>query len=545
MNIRIWRTLLLCLVGFVALGCSTSEAGPGEDNPPAPSTAPTLSAADRCHRLYSLTDTSHAVEPGILVEASDEMPAFCQVNGVIDGTTRFQVSMPVAGWTGRFMHHAPGGLAGVIGDTTSLLSKGFAMATTDAGHDQGDDPAFYRDEGRKLNFAFRANHLTAVLAKRVISTFYGRDAEHSYLWGCSNGGRAALMEALLYPEDFDGIIAGAPAIDYGPGLLPWALEGARHQRRNPITRESVALLDANSKQACDDLDGVADGLIGDPRKCTIERLKLDDLKCENGPVADCLTAGQIETARFFYTGITDEAGNVLVPGVYPGAETGGDFDLWVTGAPEFMDISANELTAQVLATVMHRQPGFELEQFDPAHDLEELARVMASVTPPKPDFSRFHASGGKLIIYNGWHDFPCRAKVLENYHAEAMALNGAETVDEFMRTFMVPGMVHCIGGPGAWAADYIQAIVDWVEKDIAPDRLVAEHPGNFTFLEGFAAIGALGATVNWHDAIRKVGDEQRKDAKRFTRPLCPYPQYARYTGSGSVDDADNFSCVGD
>ncbi len=204
------------------------------------------------------------------------------------------------------MFHAPGGLAGVVGDTSSLLDDGFAMATTDTGHEPENDPSFYRNDHAQLDFGFRANHLTTVLAKRIIQEFYGRPVENAYLWGCSNGGRAALMEALRFPDDYDGIIAGAPAVDYGFGLLTFALETSRHQRRHALTAASVALVDANTKRACDMLDGVADGIVGDPRKCTVELLDLEALKCRAGPAADCLTAGQTETARFICTGITDE-----------------------------------------------------------------------------------------------------------------------------------------------------------------------------------------------------------------------------------------------
>ena len=186
------------------------------------------SPGERCAGLYLLSDADHAVEPGLLVSASGDTPAHCRVGGTIDGTIRFEVRMPAEGWTGRFMFHAPGGLAGVIGDTSSLLADGFAMATTDTGHESSNDPSFYRDDHAKLNYAFRANHLTTRLAKQIIDAFYGRPVEYAYLWGCSNGGRAALVEALRYPDDYDGIIAGSPGIDNGYGLLPWALEATRH-----------------------------------------------------------------------------------------------------------------------------------------------------------------------------------------------------------------------------------------------------------------------------------------------------------------------------
>ncbi len=493
----------------------------------------------KCENLYQLTDGDYAIEPGIFRQASDETAAHCQVNGVIDGTIRVRVGLPAEGWTGRLMYLAPGGLAGVIGDTTSLLDEGYVMATTDSGHDGPNDPSFYRDDNAKINFGFRANHLSAVLAKRVAAAFYGREVERAYLWGCSKGGHGALMEALRYPDDFDGIIAGAPAVDLVTGLLASSIENARRQRANPLTLRDVELIEANTRRACDLLDGLADGLIGDPRKCSIDRLELDKLECGPGEVDECLTAGQIETVRGIYTGITNESGEVVVPGVYPGAELGGDFELWVTGPVLFLEGTANELTGDVAVNILHRQPGFDLDEFDTANDLDQLAEAAVAVHLPPPDFSRFIDSGGKLIIYNGWHDMPCRAKALENFYAETVHLNGPETVDGFMRVFMVPGMVHCFGGPGAWAADYLQAIVDWVEHDEVPDRIIAQHPGDYTFLDSQTAIGAAGGS--WAEAILEAGAET--GANQFTRPLCPYPQWAKYDGSGDPDDAVNFECV--
>ncbi len=347
------------------------------------------------------------------------------------------------------------------------------------------------------------------------------------------------MEALRYPDDFDGIIAGAPAVDLVTGLIAQALANHRRQAAHPLTPESVELLDANTRRACDMLDGVADGIVGDPRECTLARLELEKLECQVRAAPDCLTAGQIETARGVYTGVTNASGEVVVPGVYPGSELGGDFQLWVTGAPGFLPTSANELTTELLGHILHRDPSFSVDAFDPAGDLSPLSEAAAAVHLPEPDFSGFIDRGGKLIVYNGWNDHPCRAKALEEFYARAIELNGKDAVHQFMRVFMVPGMVHCAGGPGAWAADYVEALVDWVEGGVEPNRIVATHPGAFTFLEAQAAMA--GASVNWSDAILEVG--AKTGAKQFTRPLCPYPLAARYTGAGDPDDEASFECA--
>lgn len=501
------------------------------------------SLAANCQQLFRLSDFDTAVQPGLLVEAADSIPAHCSVKGVIDRSIRFQMSLPLAGWQGRFMFHAPGGLAGVLGDTTSLLADGFAMATTDTGHEGANDSGFVQDDKAFLNFAFRANHLTTRVAKKIIAAFYGRQADYNYLWGCSNGGRAALIEALRYPEDYDGIIAGAPALGWGEEMLPWGLAAARRQAEHPLTLESLELLDAASASACDQLDGVADGVIGNPPQCTVEKLNLEGLRCERGQSSGCLTAGQIETARFMYTGVEDESGQVLSPGVYPGAEAAGDWRLWMLGEPSFLPQTANELMGGVIADVLHDQPGFQLDQFDLVADRQALFRATIAMDVPAPDFSAFRGRGGKLIIYNGWQDVPCRAAAMTDYWAKAERMNGGvDDLAEFSRLYMVPGMLHCTGGPGAWATDYVQALVDWVEADAAPGALVGQHPGIVDWFEAMAATAS--ATVNWHDAVLQAGA-----AKGFTngisRPICPYPQYAKYNGTGNPDNADSFACVQD
>lgn len=508
-----------------------------------PAGAESGSLAAKCQHLFRLSDFDTAMQPGVLVEAADAIPAHCTVKGVIDRSIRFQVSMPLAGWQGRLMYHAPGGLAGVLGDTTSLLADGFAMATTDTGHEGANNATFVQDDKAFLNFAFRANHLTTRVAKDIIAAFYGREVEHSYLWGCSNGGRGALVEALRYPEDYDGIIAGAPALGWGEEMLPWGLAAARRQAEHSLTLESLELLNAASNRACDLLDGVADDVIGDPRQCTVEVLNLEGLLCQQGPSSGCLTAGQIETARLVYEGINDESGQVLSPGVYPGAEAAGDWRLWMVGEPSFLPQTANELMGSIIADVLHDQPGFQLDQFDVVADRQALFRATIAVDVPAPDFSAFRRRGAKLIIYNGWQDVPCRAAAMTDYWEEAERMNGgADALAEFARLYMVPGMLHCVGGPGAWATDYVQAIVDWVEGDEAPGALVGVQPGIVDWFEAMAASAT--ATVNWYDAVLQAGA-----AKGFTagisRPICPHPQYAKYDGTGDTDRADSFACVQD
>ena len=225
----------------VALFVMSTACAPA-DSEPAP-----VSDAVRCDRLYQLTDQSQAVEPGVLVDAAGDVPAHCRVRGVIERTIRFEVTMPLEGWQGRLMFYAPGGLAGYIGNTTALLEEGFAMATTDTGH-EGAEPDFLRNDKARIDYGYRGIHLSTVLAKQVVGTFYGRDVDHAYLTGCSNGGRASLIEAQRFPEDFDGIIAGAPAMAWSE-TSPWGLAVERWQSENPLTADALELLDEASDPA--------------------------------------------------------------------------------------------------------------------------------------------------------------------------------------------------------------------------------------------------------------------------------------------------------
>ncbi len=310
---RVVSSMILAL----CTGCNFAHSEPASD-----------SHAVRCDGLYQLSNQDQAVEPGVVVEASGDIPAHCRVRGVVDRTIRFEVTMPLEGWQGRLMFYAPGGLAGYIGDTSSLLDDGFAMATTDTGH-EGAEPEFLRNDKARIDYGFRGVHLATVIAKQVVGAFYGRSVSHSYLTGCSNGGRASLIEAQRYPQDFDGVIAGAPAMAWSE-TTPWGLAVDRWQSKNPLTIDSLELLDMASRNACDLLDGVADGVIGDPRQCSLELLNLEALRCESGQTERCLSEGQIQTAHAIYSGVTDDEGRVLSPGVMPGGEAA---DEWLFRFP--------------------------------------------------------------------------------------------------------------------------------------------------------------------------------------------------------------------
>ncbi len=501
----------------------------------------------RCQSLYLLSDMDHAVEPGVIVPASGETPAHCQVRGVIAGTIRFEVSMPLEGWKGRMMFLAHGGNSGTIGDTKALLKDGFAGATTNSGHDYGPQSGeFVKDHRARIDFGFRAVHLSTVMAKRVIAEFYGNDADYSYIQGCSGGGRSALVEALRFPDDYDGVIAGAPATGWVDSIVPWGIAVSRKQKEHPLTLESLSLMAKNSREKCDSLDGLEDGLISYPPACTLDVLKLDDLQCRQGQEQGCLTEGQIGTASFIYGGLKNDAGEIAFNGIYPGDEDQGDWTMWVTGIPgqdaviEGLPSSAYETLGVLAQNLSLDDPSFNLEEFDPVKDQAELARRAAPIELPPADFRRFHESGAKLIIYQGWQDVPLRAQDTIDFLSEAADLSGGQDViDEFSRTYIVPNMLHCAAGTGGWAADYITAMVEWVENGDAPEAIIGTNPGVSNWFQAFSLL--QGESVDWYGAVMRA-TEANDPATKSTRLLCPYPQVARYEGSGDIKNADNYTC---
>ncbi len=503
------RKLLARLPAGVALLCAAAVTAAAPD-------------ANSCRDLYRMTDIHHAIEPGISVAATDELPAHCRVRGVINRAIRFEVTLPEQ-WSGRLMFEAVGGLAGVIGDTTSLLARGFAQASTDTGHELAEGNTFMQQPEALLDYAYRGVHLATAASKRVIARYYGRDVEHSYLNGCSNGGRAAMLEAARFPDDYDGIIAGAPAFRHQE-YLPWMVAVGRKQAAHPLDRAALQVLDDASRNACDATDGVEDGVINDPRPCTVD---VDALTCAEGEREGCLSAGQAQTARFIYADMTDADGNVLSPGVPPGAEAAGDWGGWIL-PNETLGGGATivgDLVPGVLTLLMRHDPTFELETFDPVADRGRLTDPSTPLDLRTADLSEFRDRGGKLLIYQGWNDFPLRPqRAIAYLESVEEAMGGPEATADFFRMFMIPGMVHCAGGPGAWQADYTDPIVKWREEGEAPERIVATHPG--------------AVAMDHLDAEAVTGQD-----RSFTRPLCAYPELAQYDGSSDPDDQSSFRCA--
>ena len=426
----------------------------------------------------------------------------------------------------RFQGIGSGGSAGAIRypQLASAVAGGYAAVATDNGHTStsGFDGSWALGHPvRLVDFGYRAQHEATVAGKAITAAYYGRPADYAYFVGCSQGGHHALMEAQRYPDDYDGIVAGAPA-NYWIGLMTGELWSGLATTRDPaqdLPRAKLPVLGAAVMDACDALDGLVDGLIDDPRACDFDP---GTLLCDAGDGTDCLTAGEVAAARAIYGGPTRPGtGERIFPGYALGSEhfeapdgLGGWARYW-SGVDKPGGSAIDFMRYSVFQDPDHDLRGFD---FDADWDLangrvigtdETLGSALNAVDP---DLAAFKAAGGRLISYHGWADALIPGQYAIDYYDSVIESMGglAETTD-FYRLFMAPGVAHCRGGPGPDRFDAVTALERWVEQGEAPDHLIAA----------------------------KVVD----GAVQRTRPLCPYPQVARYQGSGSIDDAASFACV--
>ena len=451
-------------------------------------------------------------------------PSHCKVEGVIETEIRFELLLP-DDWNGRFFMGGGGGFVGSIQNTaqsplfgTTALERGYATVGTDTGHqDVGVEADWALDnEERELNFGYRAVHLTAETAKDMIRHYYGRDSEYSYFIGCSRGGGQAMVESQRFPDDFDGIVAGAPAYNW-PGIGAQFLQTQQAIYPDPanlaepvITNDNQALLQKKLLSSCDAQDGVEDGLIDDPRRCEFDPASL---LCQGDAGAECLTPPQLAAVQTIYRGALRNG-----EPVYPGFPYGGENELtgwktWVVGRENGIGVGRPSLHyafgTEMFKYLIFDDPDFDYSTYDFSTFPADSARARKILDATDTDLSAFEESGGKFIWWQGWSDSAITALGTIDYY-EKLEKRDPDARD-FARLFLMPGVLHCSGGPGPDSADWMDAIASWVEKGEAPARVIASK--------------------------RSVGGKVQ-----MTRPLCPYPEVAIYDGSGSTDDASNFRC---
>jgi hypothetical protein len=502
-----------------------------------------LHAAD-CAALEHLTlqDTTitraESVTSGTLaidgVAPLTRLPAFCRVAGVLrptsDSAIHFEVWLPNQDWNGRLLGAGNGGFAGSIGvrQMAGYLIRGFAVAGSDAGHraEAGDASWAFGHPEKVKDFGWRAVHLTAELAKQIVQAYYGKPQSKAYFDACSDGGREALMEAQRFPEDYDGILAGAPANNWshllGAGLA--ATQSLTSDPRAYISDLKLPAIQKASLAACDALDGLKDGIIADPGKCHFDPAVL---LCTGEDSTDCLTQPQIDALRSIYAGAKDSHGATLFPGLVMGDETG--WGIWVVGEGPGASAAA-QYTQNDFRYMVTGDPKWNPLTADLGAAVEQSTqKTAADLDSTDPDLSRFAARGGKLIVYHGWNDPAISPWNTIAYYQSVQQQMGAAKVDSFVRLYMAPGVEHCTEGPGPSAFGQLgiptakgskfglfDALEDWVEKDAPPEDIFA---------------------------TKYASQENGTRKAVMTRPLCPYPQVAKYNGTGDPNDAASFVCA--
>jgi feruloyl esterase len=443
--------------------------------------------------------------------AAASLPAFCRVAATLkpssDSDIKIEVWLPSAGWNGKFQGVGNGGWTGSInyGALSQALRNGYAAASTDTGHEGGSGQFALGHPEKLVDFGWRAVHEMTVHAKSVVNAFYGSAPQRSYWVGCSSGGKQGLKEAQKFPADYDGIVAGAPA-NYWTHLVTqslWVAQATLKAPASSIPREKYAVIHDAALAQCDANDGVRDGVIENPARC---RFDPGTLLCKNGDGPSCLTAPQVTAAQKIYAPAKNpRTGQEIFPGLAVGSEKG-----WaaLAGGPRPLSIADDHYKF-----VVFKNPEWDFRTLDFDKDVELADRIDRDfeLNATDPNLRAFAARGGKILMYHGWNDqLIAPANSINYLRSVELALGGRARTAGTIRLFMVPGMTHCAGGDGTPTFDALKALEQWVEAGRPPVRITASRFEN--------------------------------DQLVRTRPLCPYPQVARYSGRGSTDDAANFAC---
>jgi hypothetical protein len=434
--------------------------------------------------------------------------------------------LPASGWNGEYLGVGGGGFAGNINYTAGAvvsanvpglveaLAAGYAASSTDTGHKaNGLDARWGLGHPEKiLDFGFRAVHETADQSKAIVRAFYGEAPKHPYFSSCSTGGRQALMEAQRFPADYDGIIAGAPvnAMTHAFTADIMAAQATELDPAAHIPAAKLPTIDSAVLGACDALDGLKDGVIDDPRKCYFDP---ETLLCKGPESNACLTQPQVELLKQVYVGARTSQGEQIYPGYQPGGETG--IGSWWTGAGKSVPYV---LGTQFGAYLAFQNAYWDYRAFNPDRDVKILDDTVGPrLNATDPNLKAFESRGGKLVLYHGWSDARLAPTATIDYYQNVISKMGPKDAESFTRLYMVPGMQHCAGGvgPNSFGGPMTAALERWVEQGSAPDKIIATK--------------------------YKVDGDPASGVAR-TRPLCPYPQVARYTGSGSIDEAASFAC---
>jgi feruloyl esterase len=480
-----------------------------------------------CDRLQLPTPADVDILSAELVSGAKDLPDHCKVQGLAGSDVKFELLLP-NDWNGKLVMGGGGGFVGTIQNQAqqdftfggSPLERGYATVGTDTGHRGAvlDASWALNSLERKINFGHRAVHLTAEAAKELVRSYYGRPSERSYFMGCSRGGGQGMMESQLYPTDFDGIVAGAPAFNwsgFAAGFVrnQQAIYPDRTTLTAPvITPENKKLLEARILESCDGADGVRDGVVDDPRRCSFRTSDLPSCPSDR-PSADCLTRAQRAAIDVIYGGPRRGEEPLFFGFPFGGENDRGGWDPWIVGGADAVAPSVPNLHfafgTQAFKYLLLDDPKFDYSTYDFARFEKDTAFGASILNATATDLTDFDSHGGKLILWHGWSDSALTAHATIDYYEQVESRDPA--VRDHFRLFLMPGVLHCSGGPGPDRVDWLGAIDDWVTQGASPDRLLATRL-----------------------------DQEGKPTR--TRPLCPYPQVAVYDGRGNPDEASSFAC---
>ncbi len=475
-------------------------------------------AAPSCESLSSLSLPQTKITKAGSVAANGfdakgtikNLPAFCRVEATLspssDSDIKVEVWLPApSAWNGKFMAVGNGGWAGSISypSMAQALLLGYATSSTDTGHDTAGATFAFGHPEKLIDYGYRSEHEMTLKAKAVITEYYGKPAKLSYWNSCSSGGRQGLKEAQQFPEDFDGIIAGAPANNWtGRAALAMHIAQSVHKdEASYLPQTKHALIHEAVLQTCDALDSVKDGILEDPTRCQFDPKVLE---CKSADESACLTKPQVESARSIYAAVINPRTKAeIFPGLEPGSELG-----WsVMAGPQPFAIADG-----YFKSVVFKDANWNFQKLNFDSDIAMAEKLdNSTINATDPNLKPFFKHGGKLIQYHGWNDWQIAPLNSVRYYENVVrAVEDKNNLRDSYRLFMVPGMGHCGGGEGPNSFDMVTALETWVEKGKAPESIVA---------------------------TRYTGEKVER-----TRPLCPYPQVAVYKGTGSTDDAVNFVC---
>ena len=476
-------------------------------------------------------DAPTSVMSATWVAAKDGRPEHCEVEGYVSRNNGFVLWLPTE-WNGKLLARGCGGFCGITAGEFACkdpIRIGYACLQTDMGHKSGiTDGAWALDSTEaKIDFGSRATHVTTLAGKTIIAAYYARGPDRSYFLGCSTGGRQGLVEAQRFPLDYEGIVSIAPALnETGASMqLAWSLLANRTaDGHNILPQSKLPMLHKAVVEACDLNDGIRDGLIGDPKLC---QFRPASLTCKGGADApDCLTPAQVAVVERIYAGPSNRTGWLFPTGGAPlGSE--GHWDQGYIGPGDAWGKDTGLLTDfwRYLGFDPAPGPAFTLDRFDFDKDPPRAGQMEAIYNAGNPDLRQFKARGGKLLLAAGMaDDNVVPGGTLDYYAGVVRFMGGADATRGFARLFKPAGMLHCTGGEGAYAIDYLAALEAWVEHGQAPERLASAHPKD-------------GVTVPYLG----VGLALAPDQVAFRRPADAWPAETRYRGKGDPNDQASWS----